>query len=118
MSAQTIPATSIKASPMTDGSCQTRAATRHAPPSPARPRTIPKNEAGTAVTDLLVVLQLERRQVVVELRPARAPGDEREAHELRRHIDLGPICVWTMPHGQLLPQNEWIMPSPKPVESE
>jgi hypothetical protein len=31
--------------PMAAGSCQTRAATRHAPPSPARPMTIPKNEA-------------------------------------------------------------------------
>jgi hypothetical protein len=37
---------------MKDGSCQTRAATRHAPPSPARPRTIPKKEAGTAMRAL------------------------------------------------------------------
>jgi hypothetical protein len=46
--------------------------------APVVPRSImiPKNEAGTAMRALLVILKLERRYVAVELRPARAPGVE------------------------------------------
>jgi hypothetical protein len=41
----------------------------------------------------LVVLQLERRYVVAEPPPARAPDVEREAYELWRHVDLGVIDI-------------------------
>jgi hypothetical protein len=62
----------------------------------AKPMPKSRDEAwrrARVASRLLVVLQLERRDVVVPLRPARTAGVERETYELRRHVDLGAIQI-------------------------